>query len=160
MRKTISGFTIIELVVVITVIAILTALGVYSFNRVQATARDSQRSTKVTAITETLEKYYNQNGNYPSCADMSASPNTVVVNTLINLKADTLTTPTAASGVNSILANCADMAAGYTLDSFAYVGRGSGASTCLNTACMQWSFKYREESSGNIISLASRHVAP
>jgi prepilin-type N-terminal cleavage/methylation domain-containing protein len=155
MRKTTSGFTIVELIAVIIVISILTGLGTLSFVRVQVSARDSQRSVKITQISEALEKYYNQKGEYPSCANMATQPaNTVVPSILSGIDADVLTTPTNPSGTNSILAACADMAAGYTEDKFAYVG--ASTSGCASSPCSKWTLKYREESTGNIISLSSR----
>lgn len=159
MKKTTSGFTVIELIVVITVISILTALGVYSFSRIQASSRDSQRSVKITMIAEALEKYYGQNGEYPSCTDMSQTPATIIANTLPRLLAEALASPTATSGSSSILANCADL--GSTGDDFAYVGTNSADGlTACTTYCLQWTLKYREEATGNIIPRTSRHLAP
>ena len=73
MRESKSGFTIVELLVVMVIIGILTALGVLSYSKIQASTRDYQRSSKITIIAESLEKYYDQNGEYPSCTAM-ASP--------------------------------------------------------------------------------------
>jgi len=159
MRKTTNGFTIIELAVVITIIAILSTLGAVSFSSVQARTRDTQRSSKITQIAEALEKYYGQNGEYPSCDTMSKSAATVVTSTLVNLDPVALATPTATSGTNSILTNCVNMPTGYTSDRFAYVGNASCTASPYTATCPSWTLKYREEATGNIILLSSRHKA-
>jgi type IV pilus assembly protein PilE len=73
MRKSKSGFTIVELLVVIAVIGILTTIGIMSFTRYQASSRDTQRSSRTTLIAEALEKYYDKNGEYPSCSTLTQS---------------------------------------------------------------------------------------
>ncbi|HZJ34877.1 MAG TPA: fibronectin type III domain-containing protein [Candidatus Angelobacter sp.] len=157
MRKAIRGFTIIELLVVVSIMGILTTVGIISFSRIQSDSRDSQRSSKITVIAEALEKYYDENGEYPSCNAMTQSPETVTTETLTGIDPEVLATPRAESGTNSILASCANLTS--TTDAFAYVGDGS--SDCLNgEACSQYTLNYQEESTGNIISLSSRHALP
>jgi alpha-tubulin suppressor-like RCC1 family protein/Tfp pilus assembly protein PilE len=112
------GFTIIELMVIVTVVAILAAIGVVSYSRVQANSRDSRRSSAVTTISEALEKYYSDNGEYPSCTDMSQPIAKVAVNVLPGISPDALTAPTAAAGVNSINCSSDDP----TSDVYNYVG--------------------------------------
>jgi general secretion pathway protein G len=60
------GFTIVELLIVIVVIAILAAITIVAYNGVQVRARDSQRRSDVTAIKKALELYYIDNGKFPS----------------------------------------------------------------------------------------------
>jgi prepilin-type N-terminal cleavage/methylation domain-containing protein len=160
MIKTTSGFTIVELIIATVIISILAMLGTYSFMVIQVDSRDSQRSIKISMIAEALEKYYDDKGEYPSCNSMSDTIDNVVANTLKSIKPDVLTAPTAAIGSNSII--CDDMPTGYTLDRFAYFGSNSSDSSVLcsansTAACLQWTLKYREEASGNIIPLNSRH---
>lgn len=52
------GFTIIELVIVITIMAILLTLGVVNLRGTQASARDSERTTKAESIAQHLEAFY------------------------------------------------------------------------------------------------------
>ncbi len=61
-----SGFTIVELLIVIVVIAILAAISVVAYNGIQQRARDSQRNSDVATIVKALELYYVQNGQYPA----------------------------------------------------------------------------------------------
>lgn len=64
------GFTIIELLIVIVVIAILAAITIVAYNGIQQRARDSQRKSDVATIQKALELYYLDNGFYPpgSCS--------------------------------------------------------------------------------------------
>ena len=155
MRKNVRGFTIIELLVVIAIIGILTAISIFSFAKYQANARDSQRSAKATVITEALEKYYDHNGEYPSCSNLTQAATTVDTTVLLGIGPNTLLTPKNAAGdTNSI--KCRDLtgAAGEA-DIFAYVGDGSNA--CANgAACLKWTLKYKEETSGQIKITQSR----
>lgn len=60
-----AGFTIIELLIVIVVIAILAAISLVAYDGLQQRARDTQRKADITAITKALELYYNDKGRYP-----------------------------------------------------------------------------------------------
>ena len=74
------GFTIIELVVVMVIMAILLTLSVISINNSQANARNSQRNTDVEIIARGLEQRYKQGndkvsvdstkGSYPTVDEM------------------------------------------------------------------------------------------
>lgn len=66
MRNYRRGFTIVELLIVIVVIAILASITVVAFNGVQQRGKDSQRKSDITAITKALELYYIDNGRYPA----------------------------------------------------------------------------------------------
>lgn len=67
MRKSMSGFTIVELLVVIVVIAILASISMVAFNGVQQRARDSQRKSDIATIQKVLAIYYSDKGGYPAC---------------------------------------------------------------------------------------------
>ena len=61
-----QGFTIVELLIVIVVIAILAAITIVAYNGTQQRARDARRDQDVAAIAKALELYYIDNGKYPS----------------------------------------------------------------------------------------------
>lgn len=65
MRKTINGFTLVELLIVIVVIGILAAITLVAYNGVQAKARDSNRQSGISDIVKALQLYYIDNGSYP-----------------------------------------------------------------------------------------------
>lgn len=103
MNKRLHGFTLIELLIVITVIGILSTIGITSYGRVQIRSRDSQREARLLVIQEALERYYLENGEYPSCSSIS---NPVSINTAAEIldlnDPSVLTSPTATKGTNSI----------------------------------------------------------
>jgi general secretion pathway protein G len=62
-----KGFTIVELLIVIVVIAILATISVVAYNGVQGRARDSKRKSDLASIVKLLELYQADNGGYPIC---------------------------------------------------------------------------------------------
>lgn len=77
MPKSRKGFTIVELLIVIVVIAILAAISLVAYNGVQQRARDSQRKADVAAIVKALELYYNDKGRYPGTPDETGGSSTI-----------------------------------------------------------------------------------
>ncbi|HSX31002.1 MAG TPA: type II secretion system protein [Candidatus Saccharimonadales bacterium] len=67
-----KGFTIVELLIVIVVIAILATLVIVTFTGIQQKARDSQRQTDINALDSHIEAYFASTGYYPSYADLSS----------------------------------------------------------------------------------------
>ena len=69
-----TGFTIVELLIVVVVIAILAAITIVSFANIQTRARDSSRDTAVRTMRTALENYANLNGGlYPNaCGTVSS----------------------------------------------------------------------------------------
>jgi prepilin-type N-terminal cleavage/methylation domain-containing protein len=73
-KKLQQGFTIIELLIVIAIIAILAGLVLNNFQGAQAKARDTQRVTDLNNIHSKLEEYHNDNGGYPQTFDATTFP--------------------------------------------------------------------------------------
>lgn len=134
-----TGFTIIEIIVVIAIIGILSSIAIASYFTVQVNARNNQRSSDTTIISSALEKYYQQNGQYPSCSDLTQTAQTVSTITLKGIDPTVLATPTASAGTNSI--TCADP----TGDQFGYIGGG-----------VYYILKYRDEATGSLVAINSR----
>jgi prepilin-type N-terminal cleavage/methylation domain-containing protein len=65
MKSARSGFTLVELMIVITVIAILSTMALFGLTGAQKSARDTQRMQIMNAIRSNLEKYYADKGGYP-----------------------------------------------------------------------------------------------
>ena len=61
------GFTIVELLIVIVIIAILATISIIGYNGIQKRTRDTTRDAAVTTITKALEMYHIDNGGYPNC---------------------------------------------------------------------------------------------
>lgn len=66
-----GGFTIVELLIVIVVIAILAGLVIVTYSGIQQRARDTERKTDLKAIQGHLERYWADNAKYPLLADMN-----------------------------------------------------------------------------------------
>ena len=61
-----SGFTIVELLIVIVVIGILAAITIVAYNGIQARASFSKNQSDLSSLNKALQLYYAQNGAYPS----------------------------------------------------------------------------------------------
>lgn len=64
-----KGFTLIELMVAISIVAILSTIGIVSYTQAQRVSRDSRRKQDLRSIQGALEVYRITNGSYPSLAD-------------------------------------------------------------------------------------------
>lgn len=66
------GFTLLELMIAVSIMAIIASIGFVSFNQAQLLARDSKRKQDLRNIAVALEIYYQKNKKYPqagpSCA--------------------------------------------------------------------------------------------
>lgn len=77
-----KGFTIVELLIVVVVIAILAAITLVAFNGIQTKARDSSRDTAARSIRQALEHYKTDNSEtYPSCGTANVGYNSTCLAT-------------------------------------------------------------------------------
>ena len=151
--KSKSGFSIVEIGIVIVVIGILATIGTVSYLAIQREARDGERESDITILSEALEKYYEQNGEYPSCAMMQNDPATITASTLTGLSADVFKAPQADSDtINSIICSDLDEVNG---DAYAYLG-DSTADCATGTYCLGWIICYKKEG-GETVEIKSRH---
>ena len=87
-----SGFTIIELLIVIVVIGILAGLVLNVFTGIQEQGRDAERKTDLEATEGHLEAYAAKNGYYPT--DANVADTTFVSANFQGLDPDALLDPT------------------------------------------------------------------
>ncbi len=60
-----NGFTLIEILVVATIIAVLTAIGVVSYGSINLRTRNAKRKSDLEQVRSALEMYRIDNGSYP-----------------------------------------------------------------------------------------------
>ena len=71
-----KGFTLIEIMVVVGIIAILTSVAIMAGSSAKSVARDNQRKTDIRLIQLKLESFKEQNGIYPrDLTDHTSFPN-------------------------------------------------------------------------------------
>jgi len=61
-----SGFTLVELLVVISIVALLTSVTLAALNNARAKSRDSVRISSLLQVKKALAIYYSDNGGYPT----------------------------------------------------------------------------------------------
>lgn len=130
-----SGFTIVELLIVIVVIGILAGLVITTFSGIQQKARDTERVTDIKAIHAQVEAFWAQKGYYPSLTDLNdrtATTGFVAVN-LKGLDAEAFKDPKAATTAVSLVAAPAASV-------YAYAVTNSAGTTCEadDTTCAKY----------------------
>lgn len=68
MRRSVSAFTIVELMVVIVIIALLSVVSIVAFNGVTDRARNAQTISAANQWAKALKTYQAKNGGYPAMA--------------------------------------------------------------------------------------------
>ena len=141
--KTRSGFTIVELLIVIVVIAILAAITIVAYNGIQSSARDTKRVSDMNAIQKKLELFYAHEGYYPNSTQMSN----------VSFRRDTLQID------DGIWRSPSGSSVGYcwssNINMYCYVSRrpaGSPAGDCTGSGamdatekCISYQLSYRKE---------------
>lgn len=67
-----KGFTLIELMVVVSIIGVLMAAGILTFANAQKGAKDTKRKGDVDSISKAMEQYYLTNKAYPTASYATA----------------------------------------------------------------------------------------
>ncbi|MGB2786839.1 MAG: prepilin-type N-terminal cleavage/methylation domain-containing protein [Candidatus Saccharimonadaceae bacterium] len=70
-----SGFTIIEMLIIVIVIALLATIGVVSYSAAQMRARDTERKNDLASLRDSLQIYYSKYGNYLETASGCGTSN-------------------------------------------------------------------------------------
>jgi prepilin-type N-terminal cleavage/methylation domain-containing protein len=72
-RRDQTGFTIVELLIVIVVIGILAAITIVAYNGIQTRARTAEKVSDLSAVMTQLEMFYGDKGYYPRIDRLSPS---------------------------------------------------------------------------------------
>lgn len=70
-RTSSRGFTIVELLIVIVIIAILAAITIVAFNGIQNRARNAQVVSDINQVNKKILMYHAENGSYPSTGGLN-----------------------------------------------------------------------------------------
>jgi prepilin-type N-terminal cleavage/methylation domain-containing protein len=158
------GYTLVELLIVIVIIGILTTIAFVGFGKIQADARDKERSSNATIIAEALEKYYDKNGEYPSVPAVT-NTNVSQVKTLLGIvDSDVLVMPKSTPGTTTSLVADPDQA---DVNKVAYDANSvnqSESNQCVNGTsadplkggCDEFTLKWKNET-GDFETIDSRH---
>src|SRR3972149_8054048 len=82
-------FTLIELMVTISIIAILAIVVLASFTQIRKSSRDAQRKSDLQSVAEALQRFYNDNASFPLSGSGNISyylGNCTSVGSLVNAK--------------------------------------------------------------------------
>ena len=121
-----SGFTIVELLIVIVVIGILAALVVTTFAGIQRKARNTERETDIKAIHGQLEAFFAQENRYPTLDELNDA--TFRTNNLKGLDAQAFQDP---KGNSTTVAGAPSATQyGYDTSPDNCTADGSGAGNC------------------------------
>jgi prepilin-type N-terminal cleavage/methylation domain-containing protein len=156
-----SGFTLVELIVVIAILGILTVIAVFNYLNVQRQARDEQRATDAIVVSESLEKYFAENGEYPSVAQMTNTNGNTVKQLLGLTGLDSLVAPFATGTTNSWKSGTSNTADTLT---FTYSGNLDTSASCnSNTGatdrCNDFKIQYYNEEEGRLVTITSRNTS-
>jgi len=144
-RRSEGGFTLVELLIVIVVIAILAAIVINTFSGVQARARDTERQTDVKAVASQLEVYYTDNGYYPTPTQMAGTPLTLFQ----GLSEDAITDP---QGNDS---NSFQTSAATAVGQYGYVNTDADCDNTPSNRCEDFTITWWNEVSNTSTSVSS-----
>ena len=164
------GFSIVELIVVITVMSALLLLGVISFNGAEANSRDSERKADIESIASYLETYY-ESGNdsstsfgvYPS---VEASTGLIGNETTFfrDLDTDAIKSPDIISSSLISATNSTQTIAGIlpqpTINQYVYQPIATDGSLCNDSSaqeCRKFNLYYRLEVDNSVNIVTSKN---
>ena len=156
--KSKSGFTLVELIIVIVIIGILTTIAVFNYMSTQRYARDKQRTSDAILISESLETYYAKHGEYPSVAKVTNSDGNAVKQLLGLSSLDGLLAPFAVNGTTNSWAT--GSASGTR--PFTYSGNTDNSTPCntgtaATDSCADFKIEYYNEQDDSVAVIYSRN---
>ena len=147
------GFTIVEIIVVVTVLAILVGISFFAYDRVQQDSRDNTRRSNATAIAHALEKYYDQNGEYPSVRSIvnNYADNTgTVVAAKLKVPIETLQMPQMPSSATNGIRSAASPVNNYLIYTASSATDNSACQNNTTGGCDQFTLTFAQETGPNV----------
>lgn len=68
-----TGFSLVELMIVIAIIGIVSAVGVTSISSIQSSSRNAQRTSDLSTLKVALQRFYADKQYYPNTLDLAAN---------------------------------------------------------------------------------------
>lgn len=164
------GFSIVELIVIITVMGALLLLGVINFNGTQANSRDSERKADIESIASYLETYY-ESGNDDSTSlgiYPSVEPSTGLIGNeasyFRDFDTDAIKSPNITSSSLISATNETPTIAGIlpqpTINQYVYQPIATDGSLCNNSLtkeCRKFNLYYRLEVDNSVNIVTSKN---
>ncbi len=172
------GFTIVELVIVLTIMGILLAVAVVNINASQINARDTERKADIEAISMALEAYYGNEDSassgiydmsgdsYPSTASLSSDAAFQTAFPDIDQKSVRapdveLTSPRSIVPATNSTASTSGVLPQPTINSYVYQPIKKDGSLCTQILqkgdCRRFNLYYRLEIDNSVQMVTSRH---
>jgi prepilin-type N-terminal cleavage/methylation domain-containing protein len=158
-----AGFTIVELIITLTIMVILIVLAVVNLTDTLAKGRDEERKTDVANIIIFQESAYNRSTTRSYFPNTSVSSVATIEAYYQNIDRNNLRAPGVTAGSYSLViaTNTTQTAAGVlpqpTNTTYVYQPLESDGSICDPTGvCRKFNIYYREESTGTTKMLTSR----
>lgn len=165
------GFTIVELVITITIMGILLTLGVVALNATQRNGRDTERRGDIEAVQANLEAFYRTGngvstnlGRYPSTAITTGDESTLR-GILRDIDLKSLTAPTSPGFADTFIAatNTTQTTGGVTpqptISQYVYQPLQSNGALCVNETqeCRKYNLFYRLEENNEVQMVTSKN---
>jgi general secretion pathway protein G len=147
-----QGFTIVELLIVIVVIAILAAITIVAYNGIQAQAKDSERTSDARQFAQVIEAYYIDNGFYPpfNNGTIGVALSSWRTANLPSMK-DGLMIPPGATAITLVNNKTP------TVGEYGYHNDGSCTGTGASARCTEFGFYWRSDVDGLVKTQLSLH---
>lgn len=141
------GFTLIEIMVVVVVIAILASLIIMAGRAYLERAADGERATDIATITHQLERYYQNN---PTATGLTYPPASTSAADMAKIIDDSEAIRAPDGTTSSIVMATSNAAQSPALNVYLYQPLAADNSLCTAAPCTHFKLYYRDEISGTV----------